>query len=572
VLRGFTSFPSKVTQIIQYEAQQNIPFPLTEVVWDFQILGTTPTGELEVLLVAIKTGIVEGLFGIAEDLGMRVQLVDVGPAALCNAFRYNYGDLEGCTMLLDIGAKSSNLIFFEKGKIFARSINIGANAITQDFATESKMPFVKAEQFKITEGFVSLGGAYEEPENPQQAQISKIARQVMTRLHLQINQTMQFYRGQQGGSAPNRLFLAGMATLMPYTSEFFSEKLNNIEVDYFNPLRNVDIAPGVDLESLAPVTHAMGQVIGLGLRSVVKCPVELNLMPKSALSRQAFNQKKPFFVAAVVLLSMVILALGGFYSKVAAEKNIAIGKLTDLMQPLKSEESRLKGVLNKVETAKNDADSIADWSSDRLIWHDIFSEIHRVITMTEQKVQKNGSLAVEPNIWIEHLSDEEPSLASLATLNDAGAASPSSMMDPTMAARYGLAMPAPGGAMAGSDAAMADPYGTGAGADPYGMGMGMADPYGMGAAGGAGAPAAGSGGSGGTILYVTCTAVDLSEVVSRPGFTRELAFALQDEFKASEMFNEEGTVLDGNIERLNDVELPKFRFSFKLQLEQSLTD
>src|SRR6185295_6122520 len=43
----------KVTQIIQYEAQQNVPFPLAEVVWDYQILGSTPTGELEVLLVAI---------------------------------------------------------------------------------------------------------------------------------------------------------------------------------------------------------------------------------------------------------------------------------------------------------------------------------------------------------------------------------------------------------------------------------------------------------------------------------------------------------------------------------------
>ena len=52
---------SKVTQIIQYEAQQNVPFPLEEVVWDYQILGSTPGGELEVLLVAIKADIVEGL-------------------------------------------------------------------------------------------------------------------------------------------------------------------------------------------------------------------------------------------------------------------------------------------------------------------------------------------------------------------------------------------------------------------------------------------------------------------------------------------------------------------------------
>ena len=78
-------------------------------------------------------------------------------------------------MLLDIGAKTSNLLFFEKGKVFSRSINLGANAITQDFANESKLKFGEAEKIKIAEGFVSLGGAYEEPENPYQAAISKIA-------------------------------------------------------------------------------------------------------------------------------------------------------------------------------------------------------------------------------------------------------------------------------------------------------------------------------------------------------------------------------------------------------------
>lgn len=78
---------SKVTQIIQYEAQQNVPFPLEEVVWDYQILGTSPTGELEVLLVAIKSEIVEGLFRVADGAGMRLELVDVSPAALRHLFR-----------------------------------------------------------------------------------------------------------------------------------------------------------------------------------------------------------------------------------------------------------------------------------------------------------------------------------------------------------------------------------------------------------------------------------------------------------------------------------------------------
>src|SRR5437660_2719659 len=285
---------SKVTQIIQYEAQQNVPFPLEEVVWDYQILGAAASGELEVLLVAIKSDIVEGLFRVAETAGLRLQLVDVSPAALCNSFRYNYGDLEGCTMLLDIGAKTSNLLFFEKGSVYSRGINIGANSITQDFSKESRLSFAEAETLKIEEGYVSLGGAYEEPENQHQAAISKIARQVMTRLHIQVNQTVQFYRGQQGGSAPQRLFLSGGASVMPYTAQFFAEKLN-VPVEYFNPFRNIQIDPSINVEELAKVAHAFGEVVGLGLRNMAQCPVELNLVPKSIRKRQQFDQKKPYF-------------------------------------------------------------------------------------------------------------------------------------------------------------------------------------------------------------------------------------------------------------------------------------
>src|SRR3954465_10304573 len=222
-------------------------------------------------------------------------------------------------MLLDIGAKTSNLLFFEKGKVFSRSINLGANSITQDFANESKLKFDPAEKLKIDEGFVSLGGAYEEPENANQAAISKIARQFMTRLHIQVNQTMQFYRGQQGGSAPQRLFLSGGASIMPYTAQFFAEKLN-VPVEYFNPLRNVQIDPAVNLEELARVAHSMGEVVGLGLRNLAHCPVELNLMPESTRKWRAFNEKKPYLIATVFTMVAVVAVIGLLFSQLSSVK------------------------------------------------------------------------------------------------------------------------------------------------------------------------------------------------------------------------------------------------------------
>src|SRR5580692_12285681 len=346
---------SKITQIIQYEAQQNVPFPLAEVVWDYQILGSTASGELEVLLVAIKADIVEGLFRVTETVKLHLQLADVSPAALCNAFRYNYGELEDCTMLLDIGAKTSNLLFFEKGKVYSRSINLGANSITQDFANESKLSWADAEKKKISEGFVSLGGAYEEPENPHQAAISKIARQFMTRLHIQVNQTMQFYRGQQGGSVPVRLFLSGGASVMAYTAQFFAEKLN-VPVEYFNPLRNVQIDPSINLEELAREAHSLGEVVGLGLRNLAHCPVELNLMPASTLKWQRFNQKKPYFIATVLSLVAVIAAMGFAFSQLADVKQKKLEEAKALVEPRQARKNSFDKAYGDMQKTRKEAD------------------------------------------------------------------------------------------------------------------------------------------------------------------------------------------------------------------------
>ncbi len=446
---------SKVTQIIQYEAQQNVPFPLEEVVWDYQILGTTPNGELEVLLVAIKSDVVEGLFRTADATGLKLQLVDVSPAALCNAFRFNYGDLDGCTMLLDIGAKTSNLLFFEKGKVYSRGINIGANSITQEFAAEAKLRFAEAEKVKIAEGFVSLGGAYEEPENPHQAAISKIARQVMTRLHIQVNQTIQFYRGQQGGSAPQRLFLAGGASIMPYTSQFFAEKLN-IPVEYFNPFRNVQLDPGIDIEDLAKVAHGFGEIVGLGLRNMAQCPVELNLVPKSILKRQQFDQKKPYFIAAVFSLILVVFAYGWFFDRVREVKASSLEEIKRQLEPLETKEKDIQKQEADIKNVKEQTDALIERVKMRLFWPDVLSELRRILMATEESTEQ-ARPGTRVGVWIENFgTSQAPVAQGESSSEETTSAIDRYRMDPRLAARYGLlpkkaegegdAAAAPGGA------------------------------------------------------------------------------------------------------------------------------
>ncbi|MFN3408639.1 MAG: type IV pilus assembly protein PilM [Limisphaerales bacterium] len=566
---------AKVTQIIQYEAQQNVPFPLAEVVWDYQILGATATGELEVLLVAIKAEVVEGLFRATDSAGLSLQLTDVSPAALCNAFRYNYGELEDCSMLLDIGAKTSNLLFFEKGKVYARSINLGANSITQDFATEAKLPFAKAEQLKIDEGFVSLGGAYEEPENPHQAAISKIARQFMTRLHIQVNQTLQFYRGQQGGSAPQRLFLAGGASVMPYTAQFFAEKLN-VPVEYFNPLRNVQIDPAVNLEELAKVAHSLGEVVGLGLRNLTNCPVELNLMPESTLRWQSLNQKKPYLFGAVFSLVLVVFAVGWLFGKLAAYKEQEIADLKVKVEPLQQREAQFKRAYSQFQAATNELGMLAQWIQDRFYWVDTLAELRRVLTRVEAGTKQR--LGADTGVWIEKMI----SLESLGAGTDllAGGLYPGMApgmpgMPGMMPGEYGIrpmpGMSPHGGPMMPMPGEFGGPPGMEPGMSPMAPGMGepqyqmdpntgqpMIDPN-------TGQPIPLASASSSGKITLICRGVDMSRVDSSANAA--IAYALEAELRQSPLFST-NTALASPI--TDDPTTSTFSFTVSLEMNRPL--
>ena len=557
---------SKVQQIIQYEAQQNVPFPLEEVVWDYQILGTTPGGELEVLLVAIKSDIVEGLFRVAESAGLHLQLADVSPAALCNAFRYNYGDLEDCTMLLDIGAKTSSLLFFEKGKVYSRSISIGANAITQDFSNESKMKFDEAEKLKINEGFVSLGGAYEEPENPQQAAISKIARQFMTRLHIQVNQTMQFYRGQQGGSAPQRLFLSGGASVMPYTAQFFAEKLN-VPVEYFNPLRNVQIDPSIELEELARVAHSFGEVVGLGLRNLAHCPVELNLMPESTLKWQSFNQKKPYLMATVFSLVLIAAAIGWLFGKLAEVKEKELSDVKPIVENLQRKESQFKKVYQQDwKKATNEVAQVTSWLEERYYWANVLTELRRTLIGVEQKTQ--ARIQTDIGVWIEKLV-ALPAGAGVATPQpNASSPEPQGEMSPEMMARYGK-QPSEryryGPAPTRTDGEGAPPLQP---SPPPIQGEGAPTPpptEGQPIASGATPNSANEISS----FEITCRAVSLASASATiPNQT--IAFAVLNELQAStNYFDPAGTAFNGNITS-DDPKDSTFTFVLTVKLKQAI--
>ncbi|MEO0454011.1 MAG: type IV pilus assembly protein PilM [Verrucomicrobiota bacterium] len=337
----------QLDEMIGFEAQQNVPFPIEEVVWDYQLI-TAPEGSADVnaLLVALKEELVEETIAPLQPISPKVNQIDVAPVALINAYLYNYSSSPQCTLLIDIGAKCTSLIFFEGNQIFARVVPIGGHMITQNISNEFQEPYKSAEMLKKGKGFVGLGGAYQDPDDQAAARISKVARSVYSRLHAEINRSVSFYRNQQGGSAPARIMLAGGGAGLTYSDLFFKDKFG-VEVEYFNPLISVAVANEVNQSELAHDAYSLGEVVGLALRDVGECPVEIDLKPKSLIQeRQKKGQIPVLTFAMMVWLFAFLLIIGATYFRYTQVQEV-VGQLTSDL----SQKDRISTEIQKAESA-----------------------------------------------------------------------------------------------------------------------------------------------------------------------------------------------------------------------------
>lgn len=357
----------KISQVVEYEAKQNIP-NLEEVVWDRQILRGRD-GDMDVLLAAVKQQVVENLTETIHSCGLETELVDVSVASLYNAYRNSYPEAEGCTMILDMGAKTSNLIFAEGDQVWSRSFPVSGNSITQSIANDFELEFGEAEALKEKVSMVALGGAYEPLEDVQADQVSKCIRGSMTRLHSEISRSINTYRSQQHGTPPHRVLLTGGSVVMGYFDMFLNEKLD-IPVEYFNPLENVVLGPNVDKEAISQDWHLLCEVVGLAQRKMGSSIMEINLLPPSIVRERIFRKKQGVF-AACFLLILATLGVWGWYnsSKLIQNRVLLVGleadvkELADWDKRIKSEEQAFVAVEKDLLALTNVVHTRGAWAS-----------------------------------------------------------------------------------------------------------------------------------------------------------------------------------------------------------------
>jgi len=401
VFARFVKLPAleaeKIDKIVSFEAQQNVPFPIDQVVWDYQLVGGGMGEQIQVVIVAIKRDLLDEINNAVEETSLRTCIVDVASMGLYNAFCYNYTDLSGCSLLVDIGARTTNVLFIEPGRIFSRSLPIGGGTITAAIAREFGESFAEAEARRKRDGFVALGGAAE-PADPDVGRVSKIVRSTMTRLHAELMRSITHYGAQQQGNRPSRVFLCGGAAGIPNMREFFHEKFE-LPIEFFNPFQKVTVSESA--REAARSAHSFGELVGLALRGVTICPMKVNLLPASVVQRQDLEKRRPFFIAAAACILLALLGWSAYYTRAAQVAQQTAQVMRQKNDTMRVAEGQLDKLKKQIAALDNVATPLITAVNDRNFWPQILEELNTRlpeadIWITELAATSGGKLLGAP--------------------------------------------------------------------------------------------------------------------------------------------------------------------------------
>ncbi len=397
----------KMDEQIRFEVEQNVPFPMAEAVYSHALVGAPLAGEQHVMIIAARASLVDAITKGLINAGCEPEFIDVAPVALYNAVRFNYPELDGCTLVVDIGAKCTNLVFVEQERIFYRTIPVAGNTITSEIAKAFGVSQEDAEYIKREQGLVAQGGAFA-VDDPDIDRLSKVIRNVMTRLNAEVTRSVSFYRSQQEGTAPTRVLLTGASSQLPYMQNFFEEKLQ-VEVDFLNPFQTVGYPKHVDAEQFGRDAFSLPVLVGLALRRGLVCPMEINLVSQELVERKIFRRRLPFLGIAAAGLVVSAVTWMFYFSDMTNLYATQRDTLQDRMTAYSAKKSTQDAAIKKSADAKKRMNAYLDLIAKRNEWMTMLTAVDKAIPdgmwLTELKSIRTGETLDGLDLSMAHWAD-----------------------------------------------------------------------------------------------------------------------------------------------------------------------
>jgi len=251
---------AELSESIQWEAEQYIPFDIQDVNLDYQILNRADVGgksTMEVLLVAAKKDKIADYTGVIGQAGRVAVVIDVDAFALQNAYEANYGIEPGAVVvLLNVGASATNINILDgEQSVFTRDLATGGNAYTEALQKELNLPFDQADQLKRG---VAVDGVSFDDARP-------VLRAVTENVILEVQKTFDFYRASAATDRISRIVVSGGASRAEGCTEMLAERFQS-PVEMFDPFKKVAFDAAKFKLDAAEIAPTAAVAVGLALR------------------------------------------------------------------------------------------------------------------------------------------------------------------------------------------------------------------------------------------------------------------------------------------------------------------
>ena len=338
VFPRFISLPpverKRIPELVRYEARTQMPFPIEEVIWDYQPLSdeVVPGEEVEVALFAIKRATVYNFLTNLRLAGLLPDTVEITPLALYNFLVYDRS-IETGTVVIDIGAGNTDLVILDGEKFWTRNVSISGNDITRALQEKYQISFEEAENLKRKAA-----------TSKQAEKLFGVMRPILDDLVGEVQRSIGYYKAQSRNVRIEQVVLLGNAFKLKGLIDYFRKNLD-YEVSLLDSLRRVKLGTEGDTTKFEAELPNYGAAIGLALQALGLTRVNIDLMPPDVVRARILRRKIPWAAAAVALLTIPIAL--GFASARRVEK-----KVIDELPGVESEIARLekkKAEIDKIE-------------------------------------------------------------------------------------------------------------------------------------------------------------------------------------------------------------------------------
>lgn len=349
----------KLKQTMKFEAQNQIPFPLNEVAWDWSLLDRDKKIIKKAVIVAIKKDLVETMISNLKSIKLVTEVVDVSPIVLYNCMAFNEDYEQGkLGAILDIGVKVTSLVIFKDGNIWIRSFPIAAERI----------------------------------EEPGDQGIGEFIGEIERSIEYYF---MQGEETAQGEKKLDDLILTGGGSAIEGIESKLSARFN-VRPRTLDPFRRLKVGKHIlsDLDQKGN-KNRFAVATGLALRDIADLKIEVNFL-KEMLSERRLSIEKTLYSRLSIAMAIVIaVSFSLFMRQDYSVKRLKLDRVGEMLDIYETYEPKIKKTQNKEDILKEKIDVLYQTAEARAIWLDVFRIISEILPRDVWITDISGIVSLE---------------------------------------------------------------------------------------------------------------------------------------------------------------------------------